>query len=421
LLSELVVEVASAEAVLEMGMDESYTLSISASGATLGAPTVWGALRGLESMSQLSRHTWTTSATGSVNASFNEVCAALVTDAPRFPFRGLMIDTSRHFMPVSVIKQVIDLMTYLKMNALRLHLIDTNSWSYYVEDLPVVSNTSAFSPLHVYYAADLSELVEFGRMRGVMVYPEIDFPSHSQGILASIPEMGCSLPNGDRVYIDPMYGELWSTMGKIFGGLNAIFPPQYPFHMGGDEVDRNTWAQCPSVIDFAKTKGVTNNIANFITDWWYTQMYNFLAAPPYNRVVMAWEDITDAVNASTWPGASTGGLIIEQWNGNPGEWQSGTCSIASSSNASVLISGPFHDVIGKPPSFNSNPEENYADMYNLSCSLTPRLQTQIVGPELMFWDDAADISATDMVGSFYSAPGFAPFTRPPSTPNPPPV
>ena len=92
-------------------------------------------------------------------------------------------------------------------------------------------------------------------------------------------------------------------------------------------------------------------------------MYNFLRAPPYNRVVMAWEDATDAVNAS-WLGHEDGFLIIEQWNGNPGEWNTGTCDIMKSSNASVLISGPFHDVIGTPPSFNSNPEQNYADMYN---------------------------------------------------------
>lgn len=113
----------------------------------------------------------------------------------------------------------------------------------------------------------------------------------------------------------------------------------------------------------------------------------------------AWEDISDAVNGS-WPGATTGGLVIEQWNGNPGVWPSDTCSILSSTNASVLVSGPFHDVIGTGPSYNSNPEDNYADVLgNLSsaCTLTPRIAQQIVGPELMFWDDAADISATDMI------------------------
>ena len=125
-------------------------------------------------------------------------------------------------------------------------------------------------------------------------------------------------------------------------------------------------------------------------------MYNWLAAPPYNRVVYAWEDATDAVNAS-WVGATSGNLVLEQWNGDPGAWNSGSCDIMKASNASLLISGPFHDVIGAPPSFNSNPEQNYADMYNLTCEITARVKQQIVGPELMFWDDAADISASDVI------------------------
>lgn len=65
------------------------------------------------------------------------------------------------------------------MNALRLHLVDTDAWSYYVPALPVVSNTSAYTPLHVYYPSDLAELVAWGRDRGVVVYPEVDFPFHA--------------------------------------------------------------------------------------------------------------------------------------------------------------------------------------------------------------------------------------------------
>lgn len=161
------------------------------------------------------------------------------------------------------------------MNSLRAHLIDETSWSYYVPELPIISNTSAFSPLHVYYPADLVELVAFGRARGIVFYPEVDFPSHSQGLLASIPEMGCLTPgpNPYRQYIDPTYPQLWPTMFSIFENLNAIFPPEYPFHMGGDEVDRNAWATCPSVIAWGASLGIEPaNLANAVTDWWYTSM-----------------------------------------------------------------------------------------------------------------------------------------------------
>jgi len=359
LLRQLTVTVISGDSTLRFGVDESYNLTVSSAGAALSAMTVWGALRGLETFSQLARHTWTTNDAGAINASYNEVCETLVMDAPRFPYRGLMIDTSRHFMPVAVIKQTMDLMAYLKMNSLRMHLIDETSWSYYVPALPNISNTSAFSPLHVYYHDDFVELVAYGRSRGIIVWPEIDFPSHSQGLLASIPEMGCLTagPNPYRQYIDPLYPKLWETMDGIFQDVNTAFPPEYPFHMGGDEVDRNAWATCPSVIAWGASLGIAPaDLPTAIASWWSTSMYNWLAAPPYNRVVYAWEDITDAVNAS-WVGASTGGLVVEQWNGSPGVWNSDTCTIAQDTNASVLVSGPFHDVIGTGPSYNSNPEQ----------------------------------------------------------------
>jgi len=441
-IEKLNVVVASADEALKFGMDESYTLSVAAGAAVLSAPTVWGALRGLETFSQLARHTWTTNAVGAINASYNEVCEVMVTDAPRFPMRSLMIDTARHFMPLSVIKQVIELSSYLKLNSLRLHLIDTDSWSYYIPELPAVTNTSAYTPLHVYYPQDLAELVAFGRARGVIVWPEVDFPFHSASILSSIPELGCLSPDGkSRMFIDPTFPDLWPTMGKIFGSLNQIFPPEFPIHMGGDEVDRNAWATCPSVIAWAAAKGAqcSSNVANCVTHWWYSSLYNFLAAPPYNRVVFAWEDATDAVDAS-WVGAFTGGLVLKQWfgapppplpsllrpgekncarrphspppshffvttcrNGSPNEWRSGVCDIAHSSNASVLVAGPFMDVLTVPGKdygaipYNSHPDANYAELYNLTCNVTDRLQQQLVGPELMFWDDAGDISPSDLV------------------------
>ena len=311
----LSVQLASADDVLQFGVDESYTLAVSAEGALLRAATVWGALRGLETFSQLARHTWSTSAAGAVNASYNEVCEVTVVDAPRFPMRSLMLDTARHFMPVRVIKQVIDLASYLKLNSLRLHLIDTDAWSYYIPELPAVTNASAYTPLHVYYPEHLAELVAFGRARGVVVWPEVDFPFHSASILASLPSLGCLAPDGvSRMFIDPTFSGLWPTMGKVFGVLNEVFPPQYPFHMGGDEVDRTGWGTCPSVLAWAGAQGgdCAKSAGNCVARWWYKSLYSFLAAPPYSRTVFAWEDATDAVDAG-WVGASTGGLVLEQW------------------------------------------------------------------------------------------------------------
>ena len=96
-------------------------------------------------------------------------------------------------------------------------------------------------------------------------------------------------------------------------------------------------------------------------------------------------------------------MVLEQWNGDPDEWRTGVCDIARSSNASVLVSGPFHDVLTAPGKdygaipYNSFPEQNYADIFNLTCNVSARLQQQLMGPGFMMWDDAGDISASDLV------------------------
>jgi len=106
-------------------------------------------------------------------------------------------------------------------------------------------------------------------------------------------------------------------------------------------------------------------------------MYNFLRAPPYNRHVFAWEDATDAVNAS-WVDATTGGLTLQQWNGSPGEWREGVCDIAHSSNASVLVSGPFADVITPPgKSYGAIP-------YKCVCEQPPRRLRRAVPSRAFF-------------------------------------
>ena len=79
--------------------------------------------------------------------------------------------------------------------------------------------------------------------------------------------MGCLLPgpNGYRQYIDPLFADLWPTMDQIFGESNEIFPPEYPFHMGGDEVNRNAWMECPSVAQWAQQNNISGNLGDAVT------------------------------------------------------------------------------------------------------------------------------------------------------------
>ena len=134
------INVTTADAELRFGIDESYSLTVvvgddGSASAAISAPTAFGGLWALETLAQLTHRVWTTDENGRLNNSYYRVCAATVVDAPRFPFRSLLIDTSRHFMTITMLKQVVDLMAGVKMNALHLHLTDDQSWPVYIPDL----------------------------------------------------------------------------------------------------------------------------------------------------------------------------------------------------------------------------------------------------------------------------------------------
>lgn len=181
------VSVQTSDVALRIGIDESYQLIIQHPTAKITANTVYGALRGLETFSQAVQRNFTTPP----NLGFYYACHQNVTDAPRFPYRGLLVDTSRHYMSVTSIKSVMDLMSYTKMNVLHLHLTDDQSWPIVIPAFPLLAEVGAYSRFHTYTAAQLKELVEYGINRGIVIIPEIDTPSHSSQLVKAYPDIGC--------------------------------------------------------------------------------------------------------------------------------------------------------------------------------------------------------------------------------------
>lgn len=162
--------VASANESLALNVSERYELRIAAAGgtSTLTADTVWGAVRGLESFAQLLNQ-----------RSDGAVLAQSVVDWPRFPFRSVMVDSARHFLPVELLRAHIDALAYAKMNRMHWHLTDTCAFPYASTLFPNLSAAGAFDAAHVYSPADVGGLVEYGRLRGVVIVPEFDSPGHS--------------------------------------------------------------------------------------------------------------------------------------------------------------------------------------------------------------------------------------------------
>jgi len=152
-----------------LNMDESYTLSVTTGSAMLKASSVWGVLRGLQTFSQLIYHN------SDVNApSINNT---MITDSPRFGWRGILLDTSRHFLPKESILRNLEAMAFNKINVFHWHIVDDNSFPYQSRDFPGLSDKGAYDRnTHVYTQADVREIIEFARLRGIRVVPEFDTP-----------------------------------------------------------------------------------------------------------------------------------------------------------------------------------------------------------------------------------------------------
>ncbi len=398
-LPSVSVTVTTSDDRLRFGINESYSLSVSPAGATITAPTVFGALWGLETLSNLITRAWSTTQAGAPAASWYQVPFVEVVDAPRFPYRGIMVDSARHYLSPGVLRQTIDLMSYMKLNALHLHLTDDDCWPLLIPAFPNISNLSAYSSQHVFTTDALGALVQYGRERGVIVFPEVDTPAHASPLRAAFPDLGCFVPGGggagSRVLIDPAYPALWDVLGAIWGTLAAVFPPSYPFHIGADEVARGDWGSCPSALAWASAHNITWDGGTCVCSWYERSLYEMLLAPPYNRtLIMAWED---ACWDESWGGVGDH-LVLQQWN--QGAWRSDTCTVLAT-NASVVVSGPFS--VGETTTLN------HLDLANLTCggALTPRQQAQLVGPEFLIWGDAADTSSSSLCVLFCSAVVFA--------------
>ena len=186
-LHSLVVTVLTDEAgtAKQLEADESYSLRVGAAGgaANLTAPSLWGALYGLETFTQLVAFDVAAERHVLRNAT------VAIDDAPRFAWRGLMVDTANHFLPMPLLLQTVDTMAMNRMNVLHLHIVDSYSFPFASAALPLLAAKGAWAPDKVYTPADLQALVAHARTRGVRVVPELDMPGHAYSWGLGYPEL----------------------------------------------------------------------------------------------------------------------------------------------------------------------------------------------------------------------------------------
>lgn len=222
--------------VQSAGDDESYRLEVAPLQAVITAPTPLGAMHGLETFYQLLENTppgWS-------------AAAVIIEDHPRFPWRGLLLDVSRHFMPVDIVLRTLDGMAAVKLNVFHWHLSDDQGFRVESARFPRLHELGSDG---LYYTQQqIRDVVEYARDRGIRVVPEFDMPGHAASWLVGYPELAAG-PGPFRITrtwgisdpaMDPAKPELYTFLDRFIGEMAALFPDAC-FHIGGDEVNGAQW------------------------------------------------------------------------------------------------------------------------------------------------------------------------------------
>jgi hexosaminidase len=268
--------------VPSLNEDESYSLDVTDKQARLVAPTVVGAMRGLETFLQLVQ--------GDRNGYY--LPAVRIQDQPRFAWRGLLIDTGRHYQPPEVLKRNLDAMAAVKLNVFHWHL---------TEDQGFRVESKKFPKLHLmgsdglYYTQDqVREIIAYAADRGIRVLPEFDIPGHSTSWLVGYPELGSApgpfkIERGAGIFepaLDPTRDQTYKFLDAFLGEMAALFPDAY-MHIGGDENEGKQWDRNPRIQAFMKEKGIKDNHA--LQAYFNQQVLKILQK--HGKKMIGWEEI----------------------------------------------------------------------------------------------------------------------------------
>lgn len=391
-LTSISVNVLTDDDTLRLGIDESYTLSITVDGASppsavITAPTVFGALHALETFAQLVVYNLT-------DDSYS-VASADIRDAPRFPFRGVMIDTSRHFISISVIKSVVDVMAAVKLNTLSIHLTDDQSFPLVAPSWPQLSLQGAYSNFsHVYTPTMITDLVAYARLRGVRVLPEFDTPSHFSSLFAAYPQFAAVTKDGGLCMVDPSREDVYSFLSDIWRDTSATFTADM-LRIGGDEF-QGCWNDCPAVMSWISSKFGANGTIYDAYHYFVRRLIDIVRSN--GRETMAWLDVEgfpDERAGETWS-RNYSDVTLNVWTGcYSGDWQSDVSKFTAE-NGTVVVSGPFYITANQPGAPHFSWQQMYAtDLSNFTKNSTEAI-ARVKGGELCVWDDAAGTDSGDL-------------------------
>ncbi len=346
-------------AFLTLEQKEGYRLVVDASGIRLHAEGAEGILQGLATLEQ------------DIVATPDgpRIAPISVDDAPRFHWRGVMIDVARHFMSLASLKRQIDAMAQVKLNVLHLHLSDNEGFRVESRLYPRLQTVGSHGQF--YTQDEVRDLVRYARDRGVRIVPEFDVPGHTLAMLTAYPEYA-SGPLAGANYLSAMNSALnpadpatFAFLDRLFGEMADLFPDRY-FHVGGDEVTGTHWSENPSIQAFAKQNGFTGKVE--LEGYFHRRLAELLRRR--GRIVMGWEEIR--------VGLKDPATLVQTWRG------SGSIAKATAAGQPVIVSAGYYLDLLEPAvaAYRVDPEDPAASGMSPEEASAAR-KNPIFGPRLV--------------------------------------
>ncbi|MGH2450153.1 MAG: beta-N-acetylhexosaminidase [Candidatus Limnocylindria bacterium] len=297
---------------------EGYTLDVGERGIRIGAADARGHFYARQALRQLTR-------------ADGRVPAVRIEDEPRFAWRGLHLDVSRHFFPVAFIKRYVDLLATYRLNVFHWHLTDDQGWRLEIRKYPRLTEIAAWRRETIvghartgprrydgrrhggFYTQDeVREVVAYARERGVEVLPEIEMPGHSVAALAAYPELACGAPPPEVATAWGIKEEVYcpteptfSFLEDVLGEVTDLFPFHY-MHIGGDEAPKTRWRACPDAQEIIRRQGLRDE--DHLQSWFVTRIERILHG--LGRRLIGWDEILE--------GGLAPDATVMSWRGTKG-------------------------------------------------------------------------------------------------------
>lgn len=376
-----------------LGDDERYSLEASNGRIRISADYPLGALRGIETFLQaVQQNTNATGSSPSASPGF-AISNLQVQDAPRFPWRGLSLDVSRHFIPADQVKRTIDGLAAVKLNVLHWHLSDDQGFRVESKRYPRLQQYGSNG--QYYTQAEIRDVIGYARDRGVRIVPEFDMPGHATSWMPGYPMLAARSTGPFEIapsfgilsdIMDPTKESTYRFLNNFVAEMAKLFPDEY-FHIGGDEVSPRQWNENPRIQAFMKKHRLADAKALQV----YFNQRLLKIVERHGKRMEGWDEVLQPDLPKS--------VIIQSWRGQESLWQA-----AREGYKGILSAGYYLDLM-RPASTHYAvdplvlPPERMAQLQRenkpIPQPLTPEEQKNILGGEAAMWEELADAEDLD--------------------------